>query len=189
MRTTKAVINRYIKIDEDFKEKFGYYLLENGEFNEAARVLQEIVHDDRFVSKEGRNKFEIYMELCNLVIEQTEIVGFLWNIFLLNEIVPFQDSIDKEAIIREGIQKYTDEVGNLWVKLADYHTRLGDFTKAREVFEEALSIIQTSRDFGIIFNAYTKLEEELVNAMAMQDVEDAELTVKPHSNRLYLDIL
>lgn len=74
MLTTKAVINRYIKIDEDYKEKFGYYLLNHGEYNEAARVLREIVHDERFVSKEGRTKFEVYMELCNLVIEHTEIV-------------------------------------------------------------------------------------------------------------------
>lgn len=122
MRTTKAVINRYIKIDEDYKEKFGYYLLENGEYNEAGRVLAEIVHDERFVSKEGRSKFEIYMELCNLIIEHTDKI----------------DSVDKEAIIRDGINKYTDEVGNLWVKLADYHTRIGDFAKARSVFEEAL---------------------------------------------------
>lgn len=43
MRTTKAIINRYIKIDEDYKEKFGYFLLENGEYNEAARVLNEII--------------------------------------------------------------------------------------------------------------------------------------------------
>jgi pre-mRNA-splicing factor SYF1 len=52
-----------------------------------------------------------------------------------------KDTVDKEAIIREGIQKYTDEVGNLWVKLADYHTRIGDFKRAREVFEEALQIV------------------------------------------------
>lgn len=75
MRTTKAVINRYIKVDEDYKEKFGYYLLDNGEYNEAARVLNDIIQDDRFVSKEGRTKFEIYMELCNLIIEHPEIVS------------------------------------------------------------------------------------------------------------------
>lgn len=74
MRTTKEIINRYLKIDEDYKEKFGYYLLENGEFDEAARVLFEIIQDERFASKEGRTKFEIYMELCNLVIEHPEIV-------------------------------------------------------------------------------------------------------------------
>ncbi|KAL4468852.1 hypothetical protein ABPG72_008779 [Tetrahymena utriculariae] len=158
MRTTKEVINRYLKIDEDYKEKFGYYLLDENEFNEAARVLFEIIQDERFSSKEGRTKFEIYMELCNLVIEHPEI-----------------NSVDKELVIRDGIKRYTDEVGNLWVKLADYHTRIGDFDKARQVFEEALTKIQTSRDFGIIFNAYTKLEEELVNVLAMQENEDQEM--------------
>lgn len=64
------------------------------------------------------------------------------------------------------------------MKLADYHTRLGDFTRARQVFEEALSVIQTTRDFGIVFNAYSKLEEELVNVLAAIDSdEEVNMTV------------
>jgi len=60
------------------------------------------------------------------------------------------------------------------VKLADYFTRIGDFDRAREVFEEALGKVQTSRDFGIVFNAYSKLEEELVNVLALQEDEGEE---------------
>lgn len=65
------------------------------------------------------------MELVNLVIEHHDEI----------------DTIDKESIIRDGIKRYTDEIGNLWVKLADYFTRIGEFDRARDVFEEALATV------------------------------------------------
>jgi len=102
-----------------------------------------------------------------------------------------QETVDKESIIRDGIKRYTDEIGNLWVKLADYFTRIGEFDRARDVFEEALGTVQTSRDFGIVFNAYSKLEEELVNVLALQDEEDEEpheLTVKKYLKKLDLNV-
>jgi pre-mRNA-splicing factor SYF1 len=68
-----------------------------------------------------------------------------------------------EAIIRSGIQRYSDEVGKLWIHLADLFSRNGSFDKTREVFEEALAVIVTARDFGIIFNAYMKFEEEMID--------------------------
>ena len=71
-------------------------------------------------------------------------------------------SVDCNKIIRHGIRKYTDEVGNLWVCLAEYFIRQGLFDKARDVFEEGLESIYTVRDFGIIFNAYVKFEEEMI---------------------------
>ena len=43
-------------------------------------------------------------------------------------------SVDCEKVMREGIKKYVDEVGNLWVKLAEYHIKLGRFDKARDIF-------------------------------------------------------
>jgi pre-mRNA-splicing factor SYF1 len=47
--------------------------------------------------------------------------------------------VNCEDIIRHGIRLYTDEVGHLWVCLAQYFIRLGIFQKARDIFEEALS--------------------------------------------------
>jgi len=68
-----------------------------------------------------------------------------------------------EAILRHAIRKYADEVGKLWIYLADYHARLEEFDKAREAFEEALESISTARDFGVIYNAYLKFEEQMVD--------------------------
>ena len=50
-------------------------------------------------------------------------------------------SLDCAPIMFYGIKKYTDEVGTMWVRLADYHIKLGLFEKARDVFEEALGTV------------------------------------------------
>ena len=50
------------------------------------------------------------------------------------------------------------------------------FEKARDIFEESLSKIITARDFGIVYNAYLKFEEEMLNVMA--DEEEVEEDVK-----------
>ena len=75
-------------------------------------------------------------------------------------------------MIRYGIQKYSDEVGNFWVLLADIQIKLGLFEKARDIFEEALETVLTSRDFGIIFNAYVHFEEEMINLMTEEENEE-----------------
>lgn len=72
-------------------------------------------------------------------------------------------------ILRHALSQYSDEAGRLWIFLADYETRLGLFGKARDAFEEALAQLNRARDFGIIFNAYMKFEE----AMLELDVEDS----------------
>ena len=49
--------------------------------------------------------------------------------------------VDCEAVIRHAIKLYTDEVGNLWVALAEYYIRQGYFEKARNIFEEAIDSV------------------------------------------------
>ena len=40
-------------------------------------------------------------------------------------------SLDSEAIIRQGISRFTDQRGTLWCALADYYIRAGLFDRAR----------------------------------------------------------
>ncbi len=48
-------------------------------------------------------------------------------------------SIKPDALLRHAIGLYTEQSGKLWVFLGDYFTRLGLFSQAREIFEEALA--------------------------------------------------
>ena len=75
-------------------------------------------------------------------------------------------------IIRHAITKYTDEVARLWIFLAEFYIRQALFSKARDVFEEAIATVTTARDFGIVFNAYMKFEEQLLENTDLDDDDD-----------------
>lgn len=59
-------------------------------------------------------------------------------------------------------------MGQLWVYLAEFFIRLGQFGTARDVFEEAIDSqaagsVKTVRDFGVVFNAYIRFEKQLLD--------------------------
>lgn len=61
--------------------------------------------------------------------------------------------------------------GTLWIRLAEYHVRAGDFELARSVYEEALDAITRVRDFSLVFDAYVRFEEGVIEAL-MELMED-----------------
>eukprot|EP01042_Synura_sphagnicola_P000202 gene202-204_t len=67
-----------------------------------------------------------------------------------------------EDIIRSGISRFSDEVGRLWCRLAEFYVRQGAFAKARDIYEEAINTVITVRDFTVVFDAYCKFEETVV---------------------------
>jgi pre-mRNA-splicing factor SYF1 len=156
----KYIIERYIKLNPDFLEEYANWLKEKGEHDEYCVKLVKLIDDDSFSSRHGKSKFEFCMELCKEISKNSDKIK----------------SLDGELIVRHCITKYTDEVGNLWVSLADYFIIRGVFDKGRDVFEEALEKVVTARDFGIIYNAYLKFEEELL--MVVMEEGDVELTDK-----------
>jgi len=81
-------------------------------------------------------------------------------------------AIKVEEIIRGGIARFSDEVGRLWCRLADFYIRLGQFEQARDIYEEAIESVKTVRDFTIIFDAYIKVEESILTAK-MQMLQEA----------------
>jgi pre-mRNA-splicing factor SYF1 len=165
----KHILRRYLKLSPTFMEDYVDYLRSIGDWRSASQALVGIVNDDRFVSTKGKSAYEFCMDLCQMVSMHPE------------ECV----DVDGNAAIRHCIGRYTDEVGNLWNYLAEYYIRQGLFEKGRDVFEEALEKVASARDFGIIYSAYLKFEEELLTlameegeedqeALLQQDREDAE---------------
>jgi pentatricopeptide repeat protein len=145
--TAVRVYKRYLMYDPAYREDFVGYLMDIGQYEEAARQLSICLDDVHFVSPSGQTEHQMWMKLCDICAKHPESVV---------------NSLKVEAIIRSGIAKFSDEVGRLWCALADYYIRLGQFEKARDVYEEAINSVVTVRDFTIVFDAYVKVEESVL---------------------------
>lgn len=56
--------------------------------------LAEAINDENFVSREGKSKFQLWQVLCDLLVKNPTKIT----------------SLDADAIIRQGISRYTDQV-------------------------------------------------------------------------------
>lgn len=173
----KHILSRYLKLNQDFMEDYVEYLKAIGDWKAASECLLEIVNDERFVSSKGRTTYEFCMDLCKMLSQYPEDCV----------------SVDGNAAIRYCIGRFTDEVGNLWNFLSEYYIRQGLFEKGRDIFEEAIEKVSSARDFGLIYSAYLKFEEELLTlAMEEEEGEDQENLnqfEQEDANAQYLDNL
>ncbi|CAM9261543.1 unnamed protein product, partial [Phaeothamnion confervicola] len=124
LETAVRVYRRYLMLDGARREEYVDYLESSGLWGEAARQLARCVNDDSFVSAAGHSKHQMWMRLCDICAQHPADVS---------------GALKVDAIIRSGISRFTDEVGRLWAKLADYYIRLGQLERARDVYEEAIN--------------------------------------------------
>ena len=68
------------------------------------------------MSKEGKSKHQLWQELCVLISRNPDKIT----------------SLKVEPIIRGGLKRFTDVIGQLWCSLADYFIRAGHFEKVSE---------------------------------------------------------
>ena len=146
------IFKRYLKFNSDYKEKFVHYLVGIKEFNYAIELIIEILNDENFFSKENKSQYYYWIMICQIINNYPELINANKN----------EKNINVDKLIRHGIKKYTDEVGNLWVTLANYYIKIGYIDKAREIFEEALEKVLTVRDFSLVFNSYLSFEQEIM---------------------------
>mmetsp|Transcript_12309 Transcript_12309/g.23159 ORF Transcript_12309/g.23159 Transcript_12309/m.23159 type:complete len:957 (+) Transcript_12309:155-3025(+) len=146
--TALCAFRRYLMLEPDHVEVYIAYLRTIKRFDEAAQRLAAIVDDEDFSSLEGKTRHQLWMDLCDLISKHPADIK----------------SLKIESIIRSGIRQFTDEVGRLWISLGDHFIRLGQFEKARDVYEEAMATVSTVHDFSLIFDAYSKFLESLVTA-------------------------
>jgi pre-mRNA-splicing factor SYF1 len=157
--TGVRVWRRYLKINPLSVEEYVRFLKRSGRLEEAAIQLTRLVNDEHFISQRGKSKHDLWTELLHLLVRNPTRMAA-------------SKSIDVDAIIRSGLTRFAHEVGRLWTSLADYYIRLGQFEKARDIYEESIHSVHTVRDFSIVFDAYAKFEESLLNAK-MKEVEEA----------------
>ncbi|KAH8047031.1 hypothetical protein JL722_13370 [Aureococcus anophagefferens] len=147
---------RWVMYEPNGREAFVDYLAAQGRHGDAIVELVKICEDDDFASPSGKSRHQLWMRLCDLCAAHPEAAP---------------RSLDVDALIRSGLARFTDEVGKLWCKLADYYIRLGDFEDARDVYEEAVTTVVTVRDFSLAFDAYAQFEESVI-AAKMKLLED-----------------
>ena len=147
---------RWVMYEPNGREAFVDYLVAQGKHGDAIVELVKICEDDDFASPSGKSRHQLWMRLCDLCAAHPEAAP---------------RSLDVDALIRSGLARFTDEVGKLWCKLADYYIRLGDFEDARDVYEEAVTTVVTVRDFSLAFDAYAQFEESVI-AAKMKLLED-----------------
>lgn len=155
--TTIRVYRRYLKLLPKHREDFVEYLREIDRLDDAAQQLAILVNDDKLVSENGKTTHQLWTELCELISKNPNKVH----------------SLNVDSIIRQGIQRYSDQVGILWCALAEYYIRAAHFEKARDVYEEAIISVKTVRDFTQIFDAYAKFAER-ATAAKMDEIDKEE---------------
>jgi pre-mRNA-splicing factor SYF1 len=157
-QTAVRIYRRNLKFDPTNREEYIEYLQSIGKFQEVSQQLALIVNDETFKSQAGKNKHQLWMELCEVISSHPDEVAAGLNV---------------ERIIRAGLRRFTDEVGKLWCTLADYFIRLGQFERARDIYEEAIDTVVTVRDFSMVFDAFSQFEESMLTAkMEAQEEED-----------------
>ncbi|KAK4746415.1 hypothetical protein SAY87_012727 [Trapa incisa] len=166
IETSLRVYRRYLKYDPTHTEDFIEFLVNSSLWQEAAERLASVLNDDQFFSIKGKTKHRLWLELCDFLTKHaTEVSG-----------------LNVDAIIRDGIRKFTDEVGRLWTSLAEYYIRRNLHEKARDIFEEGITTVVTVRDFSVIFDAYAQFEESMLafkmDNMDSSDEDEEEETMK-----------
>uniref|UniRef100_F6SBF1 Suppressor of forked domain-containing protein n=1 Tax=Ciona intestinalis TaxID=7719 RepID=F6SBF1_CIOIN len=150
--TAVRVYRRMLKLQPEDAEDYIEYLISIDRLDEACVKLAEIVNDEHFLSKRGKSNHALWHELCTLISRNPDKVH----------------SLNVEAIIRGGLKRFTDQLGQLWCSLADYYTRSGLFERARDIYEEAIETVTTVRDFTQIFDAYAQFEETVISSKMEQ---------------------
>ena len=158
--TALVVYRRYLMFDPQYRETFVNFLTKIGYYQEAAAQLAICVNDENFISPQGHSKHQLWMRLCDMCSQHP---------------LETSRSLKVEAIIRSGIARFSDEVGRLWCRLADFFIRQGNFERARDIYEEAVNSVMTVRDFTSVFDTYAQFEESVLSAkMAALEEDDDE---------------
>lgn len=149
-QTGLKIWRRGLQLDDSTVEQYIDFLIDNKLYNEAAIRLARALDDEKFQSREGKTKHELWMTLCDVISKHPREVR----------------ALPVPAILRNGIAKFSESAGQLWVALGQYYIRLGQFEQARDVFEEAFGKVSTIQDFSLVWESYTKFEYEIIYALS-----------------------
>lgn len=152
--TAVRIWRRYMQVHPEDAEDFIELLMQVNLYTEAVKNYIDILNNPRFNSKNGKGHFELWTEMVDLIVDHAADIE-----------TGYETGIDVERILRSGISRFSDQRGKLWVGLATYWSRRGNFERARDVFEEGITTVMTVRDFTMIFDSYTEFEESIIGTL------------------------
>ncbi|KAK5102847.1 pre-mRNA-splicing factor syf1 [Lithohypha guttulata] len=152
--TAVRVWTRYVQLHSEDTEDYIDLLIETGHYKEAVKRYIEILNNPKFQSKNVKSEFQLWNDMIELMVSKARQIGD-----------SSVSGVDVDCIIRSGIERFPDQRGKLWAGLATYWITVGDFDRARDVFEEGITTVMTVRDFTMIFDAYVEFEESLISTL------------------------
>ncbi|KAF7193853.1 Pre-mRNA-splicing factor syf1 [Pseudocercospora fuligena] len=154
--TAVRVWRRYIQLHPEYIEEFIELLEREGRYTEAVQRYIEILNNPKFKSREAKGPFQHWTEMLEILIDHARKVP---------NPVPLLDgtAIEVETIVRSGLERFPDQRGILWVGLARYYINLGNYERARDIFEQGITTVMTVRDFSVVFDTYAEAEEALIS--------------------------
>lgn len=163
--TALRMYRRYVELAPEETEDFVEFLIEQQRMDEASQKLVDILNNEHFGSKYSKTKFELWQKLCEIITKNPQKI----------------QSVNVDAILRQGISRYKDQVGVLWNCLADYYIRSNNFGHAKDIYEEAMSSVETVADFKLIFDAYSDFYQTIIK-------RKIELLVEEFNDALEIDL-
>ena len=149
--TAVKIWRRYMQVHPEDAEDFIDLLIDLGQYTEAVKKYVDILNNPRFRSKAGKSHFQLWREMIDLMVAHAKEIE-----------TGAASDIDVERIIRSGIDRFADQRGKLWVGLATYWITMGNFERARDIFEQGITTVMTVRDFTLVFDSYVEFEESII---------------------------
>ena len=146
------IFRRMLKLFPEDAEDYIDYLISIDRLDKACQMLADVVNNENFVSKKNCSNHALWHDLCVLASENPDKVH----------------SFNVENIIRGGLKRFINQLGQLWCSFADYYTRSGLFDRARDIYKEAIDFVTTARNFTIIFDAYAQFEESVISSKVVE---------------------
>lgn len=173
------VFKRYLYIYPQRVEDLVNLLSERKHYNQLCKVLILLLEDSNnssnsntsnYISSnrnstdyrfqaiyiENKSKYQLWSQLTDILVNHPKETSE-WP---------------TERIIRSGITRYPDQAGKLWVSLATYFINKQDFESARDVFEEGMTTAMTVRDFSLVFDSYSEMEEVNLSRMVEKSAQE-----------------
>lgn len=171
------------------------YNIDLSSHGEAAKIYQDLLNDPDYTSPRGTTRSELWQKLCVLCSAhpvETKAEGVDFEYIIRSALDDSNDyNIDPIEGSGQHSNSFFNEVrGTLYLHLARYYTHAGLFNKVRSIYAEAITGVNTVRDFTLAFDSAIQFEEGVCSALMdqmnpdeLEMIQDTDNSEKNESTR------